>query len=275
MKQQTIGFIGGGNMARCLAGGLRSNGWDPRRLRVSDPDEAVRATLASSLGVGVSESNIEVAADSDVLVLAVKPQVLREVARELADTVLARKSLVISIAAGIRSGDLSRWLGDHSAIVRAMPNTPALVGAGASALYATPGVTNDMRAAAESILRAVGGAVWISEEDQMDVVTALSGSGPAYFFLVIESLESAAIAQGLDPETARLLTLETAYGAAKMALEDEEEPARLRERVTSPGGTTERAIQALEAAGVREHFADALAQAVARSRELAQLLGKD
>jgi pyrroline-5-carboxylate reductase len=275
MKQQTIGFIGGGNMARCLAGGLRNNGWDPQRLLVADPDQGVRNSLTNSLGVRVSESNVDVAAAADALVLAVKPQVLRDVAREIADTVLERKNLVISIAAGVRSGDLSRWLGDHAAIVRAMPNTPALVGAGASALYATEGVTSAMRAAAESILRAVGGAVWIDNEDLMDVVTALSGSGPAYFLLVIEALEAAAIEQGLDPDTARLLTLETAYGAAKMALEDEEEPARLRERVTSPGGTTERAIQTLENAGMREHFAQALAQAVARSRELAQLLGKD
>jgi pyrroline-5-carboxylate reductase len=166
-------------------------------------------------------------------------------------------------------------LGDGVPIVRAMPNTPALVGSGASALFAGPGVTSDMRATAESILRAIGVAVWIDKEDQMDIVTALSGSGPAYFLLVMEALEAAAVKHGLDRDTARLLTLETALGAAKMALEDDEEPARLRERVTSPGGTTERAIQTLEAAGIRDHFEKALAAAAARSRELAYLLGKD
>lgn len=275
MAQQTIGFIGGGNMARCLAGGLRNNGWEARHLFISDPDAGVRDALASALGVRVTGNNMEVAGAVDVLVLAVKPQALPAVARDIAPTVGTHRPLVISIAAGIRTADLARWLGDGVPIVRAMPNTPALVGSGASALFASAGVTDSMRAVAETVLRAVGVAVWIAAEEQMDVVTALSGSGPAYFLLVMEALESAAVKQGLDPDTARLLTLETAFGAAKMALEDAEEPARLRERVTSPGGTTERAIQTLEAAGIRTHFEQALAAATARSRELAQLLGKD
>jgi pyrroline-5-carboxylate reductase len=275
MNTQTIGFIGGGNMARSLAGGLRNNGWDSQHLFISDPEQAVCDTLRDRLGVRVTSDNAEVAGSVDVLVLAVKPQVLAAVARDLAAVVSQKPPLVISIAAGIRTGDIARWLGDGVPIVRAMPNTPALVGSGASALFAGPGVTEAMRATAESILRAIGVAVWIDKEDQMDVVTALSGSGPAYFLLVMEALEAAAVEHGLDRETARLLTLETAFGAAKMALEDDEEPARLRERVTSPGGTTERAVQTLEAAGIRTHFEKALAAAAARSRELAYLLGKD
>ncbi len=275
MEQQTIGFIGGGNMARCLASGLRNNGWEAEHLLIADPDTGARDALAAALGVRVTDDNAEVAGAVDVLVLAVKPQVLQAVAREIARAVGRHRPLVISIAAGVRTADLARWLGDGVPIVRAMPNTPALVGSGASALFAAARVTPAMRATAESILRAVGVAVWIAAEDQMDVVTALSGSGPAYFLLVMEALEAAAVKQGLDPDTARLLTLETAFGAAKMALEDHEEPARLRERVTSPGGTTERAIQSLEAAGIRTHLEQALTAAAARSRELAQLLGKD
>jgi pyrroline-5-carboxylate reductase len=204
----------------------------------------------------------------------VKPQVLKSVAEEIGPAVQARQPLVVSIAAGIRSDDLQVWLGGNVAVVRAMPNTPALVGAGATGLYAGADVTPAQRDEAETVLRAAGVVVWVADESLMDVVTALSGSGPAYFLLVMEALEAAAIAQGLDADTARLLTLETAFGAAKMALEDGESPAVLRERVTSPGGTTEQAIKSLETNNIRAAFEQALVAATERSRELAELLGK-
>jgi pyrroline-5-carboxylate reductase len=274
MTHRTIGFIGGGNMARSLAKGLLANGWGRDYLLISDFDPDTRQRLQEILNVETLESNIELAGRADIVVLAVKPQALKSVADEIADVVRERQPLVISIAAGVRSTDLAAWLGDDVSLVRAMPNTPALVGSGATGLYAGPGVSREQRDEAETILRAVGVVVWVADEHLMDVVTALSGSGPAYFLLVMEALEAAAIAHGLDSDTARLLTLETAFGAAKMALEDGEEPAKLRERVTSPGGTTEQAIKSLETNNIRQAFKQALAAATERSRELAELLGK-
>jgi pyrroline-5-carboxylate reductase len=271
---QTIGFIGAGNMARSLAGGLLANGWAAGSLLLADPDANQRRGAESALGLNTFADNSELAARSDVLVLAVKPQVLRDVARGLSDTVQRRKPLVVSVAAGIRVADIDAWLGGNLPIVRVMPNTAALIGSGASGLYANPLVTAAQRDQAESILRAVGVTVWVEDEALIDTVTAVSGSGPAYFFLVMEALEKAAIRHGLDAQTARLLTLETAYGAAKMALEGQEEPAQLRRRVTSPGGTTERAIQALEAGQIGKLFDDAVAAAIRRARELAELFGK-
>ena len=242
MKNTSIAFIGGGNMARSLIGGLIASGSDPNRLWVAEPDAGQREFLRGRLGVRASADNGAVAGQADILVLAVKPQVLHSVARELAETVSARQPLVISIAAGVREPDLRRWLGGAAAIVRAMPNTPALVGSGATALFANAQVNDEQRQIAESILRAVGLVVWVTEERLLDAVTALSGSGPAYFFLLMETLEKIGVRLGLDPEVARLLTIQTGFGAAKMALESPENTATLRARVTSPGGTTERAI---------------------------------
>jgi pyrroline-5-carboxylate reductase len=226
------------------------------------------------LGVKTLANNQAVAAQADILVLAVKPQVLGEVAAALASAVQKKKPLVVSIAAGVRLEDLDRWLGGGLPIVRAMPNTAALIGSGASGLYANERVSEAMRNQAESILRAVGVTVWLADESLMDVVTALSGSGPAYFFLVMEALEQAAIESGLDPKQARLLTLETAFGAAKMALEGHEEPSQLRRRVTSPGGTTEQAVKVLEQGGIRPLFKKAIQAAVTRAREIADMFGK-
>ena len=242
MKNTSIAFIGGGNMARSLIGGLIASGSDPNRLWVAEPDAGQREFLRGRLGVRASADNGAVAGQADILVLAVKPQVLHSVAWELAETVSARQPLVISIAAGVREPDLRRWLGGAAAIVRAMPNTPALVGSGATALFANAQVNDEQRQIAESILRAVGLVVWVAEERLLDAVTALSGSGPAYFFLLMETLEKIGVRLGLDPEVARLLTIQTGFGAAKMALESPENTATLRARVTSPGGTTERAI---------------------------------
>jgi pyrroline-5-carboxylate reductase len=216
-----------------------------------------------------------VAETSDLVVLAVKPQVMPEVARELADIVRSKQPLVISIAAGIRSADLHRWLGGQCALVRCMPNTPALIQSGATALFAGPAVTDSQRDLAETILRAVGLVLWIDDENLMDAVTALSGSGPAYLMLVIEALQDAGRTLGLPAETARLLALQTAFGAAKMALESNEDVATLRQRVTSPGGTTEKALAVLEDGGLRTLFNDALYAARDRSRELAEQFGAE
>ncbi len=274
MKQYTIGFIGAGNMARSLAGGLLNNGWGKDKLVFSDPSPEQRQAVMAALGLGVFEHNHEVVTRAQVLVLAAKPQSLRALAVDMAAAVQKTQPLIISIAAGIRVADIQRWLGGNLPVIRVMPNTPALVGAGAAGLYANALVSDAQRDTAESILRAVGTTVWLKDEALMDVVTAVSGSGPAYFLLVIEALEQAAIAHGLDHASARLLAIETAYGAAKMALEGGDEPATLRARVTSPGGTTEQAIKVLEDAGIMALFHDAVGAAVRRSRELADLLGE-
>ncbi len=275
MTGSTIAFIGAGNMGRSMAGGLLKSGWDRSRLVLADSDPQQRRAVEHLLGLQVYADNSAAVADADIVVLAVKPQVLRAVAQGLAPVVQQKSPLIVSVAAGVRIVDLERWLGGNLAIVRVMPNTPALVGSGASAMFANRRVRAEQRNTAESILRAVGVAVWLPQEALLDVVTALSGSGPAYFFLVMEALERAAIDAGLDSATARLLTLETAYGAAKMALEGGTDPAELRRRVTSPGGTTERAVQVLQAGQVERLFAEAIDAATTRSRELADLLGAD
>ncbi|MDP2253962.1 MAG: pyrroline-5-carboxylate reductase, partial [Thiobacillus sp.] len=207
-----------------------------------------------------------------LIVLAVKPQSLPEVAAALAPRLAGH--LVVSIAAGVRVADLARWLGGHTRIVRAMPNTPALVQAGIAGLFAPPAVSQDARSQAEAVLRAVGGVVWVEDESQLDAVTAVSGSGPAYVYYFLESLEAAAVAQGLSPATARQLALQTFFGAAKLALESGEEPAVLRQRVTSKGGTTERGIAALDAAAVKPAIGQAVEAASRRSAELGDELGR-
>jgi pyrroline-5-carboxylate reductase len=270
-----VGFIGAGNMARSLAGGLLKNGWGQTQVILSDPEPSQRDAIESVLGVKTLADNLAVAERADILVLAVKPQILSGVAKTLAPTVQRKKPLIISIAAGVRIEDIDRWLGGGLAIVRAMPNTAALIGSGASGMFANQRVNETMRDRTESILRAVGVTVWLADEYLMDAVTALSGSGPAYFFLVMEVLEQAAIESGLEPKQARLLTLETAFGAAKMALEGHEEPSQLRRRVTSPGGTTEQAVKMLEQGGIRQLFKDAIQAAVQRAREIADMFGKN
>ncbi|HAO33639.1 MAG TPA: pyrroline-5-carboxylate reductase [Candidatus Competibacter sp.] len=274
MKALPIAFIGGGNMARSLIGGLIAGGHDPSRIWVAEPDASQREFLRGRHGVHTDPDNLTAIAAADIVVLAVKPQILRGVAEQLAPALQARAPLVISVAAGVRERDLRRWLGGgRLALVRTMPNTPALVGSAASALFANEFVTEDHRQLAESLLRAVGVTVWVDDETLLDTVTALSGSGPAYFFLVMEALEQTALALGLDEDKARLLTLQTAFGAAKMALESAESPATLRVRVTSPGGTTERALGVLREGGLEALLAKALEAARQRSRELGDLLG--
>jgi len=272
---QTIAFIGAGNMARSLIGGLIADDYPPQALLVSDPLDSQRHALQQHFAIQTSHDNQHAAEYADIVVLAVKPQVMQAVATDLAPIIQRQQPLVVSIAAGIRTTTLDRWLGGQTTLVRCMPNTPALLQAGATGLYANPQVSAVQRQAAESIMRAVGLTIWVEDETLLDSVTALSGGGPAYFFLVIEALENAGVAMGLERGQARLLALQTAFGAAKMALESDESPAELRAHVTSPGGTTERAIAKLQEGGLETLFSEALAAARERCEELSDLLSKN
>ncbi|MDH3689448.1 MAG: pyrroline-5-carboxylate reductase [Gammaproteobacteria bacterium] len=275
MDTLPIGFIGGGNMARSLIGGLVATSWPREMIRVADPDESQRKLLQQQLRIATENDNQMVVSQAKIVVLAVKPQILKTALQPLVNVVQTTRPLILSIVAGIRLRDIDRWLGGGLPVVRAMPNTPALVGSGASALFANQIVSPEQRSIAESILRAVGIAVWVSREDHLDAVTALSGSGPAYFLYIMEALEQAAMDHGLDRDTAHLLTLETCLGTAKMALESGEELAQLRRRVTSPGGTTERALAVMTNANVSDTLAAALVAATERAAELADMLGDD
>jgi len=275
MHDTSIAFIGGGNMATSLIGGLIADRFPANRVWVVDTNAARLDELRTRHLVNTTGNAASAIAHADVVVLAVKPQVLREVCTGLRDAVLQRKPLVVSLAAGVRTTSLRAWLGESTTVVRAMPNTPALVGSGATALFPGPEVSETQRTLAESLMRAVGLVVWVDREDLMDAVTAVSGSGPAYFFYMMEALEQAAIDLGLAPETARILALQTAFGAAKMALESNLAPAALRQNVTSPGGTTERAVTTLEEHQVGKRIKEAVAAAAVRSRELAALFGGD
>ena len=263
-----IAFIGGGNMARSLVGGLLARGWGASRIHVSDPAPQAREALAADFGIGVHAVNLEAAARASVWVLAVKPQMLHSVAAGLAELAQRQHPLLVSIAAGITTGQLSRWLGGDMAVVRSMPNTPALLGAGATGLYANAAASAQQRALAESLLSTAGTTVWVGDEADMDTVTALSGSGPAYLFLLAEAMQAAAEAQGLAPEAARALTLQTIHGGARMLLESGEDAATLRLRVTSPDGTTQAALESFEACGFRDVVARAVAAATRRGGEL-------
>ena len=257
-------------MARALIGGLIADGYDPAHIRVADPDAEPRAAVQAHFGVAAYEDNLTAATGADVVVLAVKPQAMRAVAKGLTTIVQAEKPLTISVAAGIRAADIDAWLGGGAALVRAMPNTPALVQSGAAGLFATAAVTASQRDLAESVLRAVGIVCWVETETLLDAITAVSGSGPAYFFLMMEAMQAEAEALGLESDMARLLTLQTALGAARMALESQAEPSELRRRVTSPGGTTEAAIAVLEQAGLRDALRRAMIAACRRSEALAE-----
>ena len=272
--ERGLAFIGGGNMGRAIIGGLLAQGYAASRIRVADPEPAARALVAERYGVLATADNAEAVAEADVVVLAVKPQQLKAVAEALRPALAVRRPLVLSIAAGITTTLLSAWLGGELPIVRSMPNTPALVGRGIAGLYAGPDVAADLREAAAGILGAVGRAVWVEREDLIDAVTALSGSGPAYFFLVLEALEAAGTALGLEPATARTLAIETGLGAAELASRSEFDPATLRAQVTSKGGTTERALAVLTGGGLPALFDTALRAARDRARELAQELGR-
>jgi len=269
---QTLCFIGAGNMARSLIGGLIARAVAPTGMIVSDPVASQLGSLQQDFGVRTAATNTEAARDADVVILAVKPQQMRSVVTELAPGLAARRPLIISVAAGIRAGDIRSWSQGLS-VVRCMPNRPALEGCGMTALFATSDVSAASREIAEQILGAVGATLWVEQEEHMDVVTAVSGSGPAYFFLLIEMLEQAGVALGLPPQVSRKLATETAYGSGCMARAASEPAATLREQVTSKGGTTAAALQHLEANNVRAIFAAAVTAAARRSAQLADEFG--
>jgi len=262
-------------MAASLVAGLVADGHDPQRLIVGDPDSGKLDALLSRFGVRTSDDNAVVIRGADLAVLCVKPQMARLVCRGLAPAMGEQKPLVVSVMAGIREQSIQEWLGGRVPLVRAMPNTPAMIQSGAIVLHATPETTVTQRNQAETILRATGLTRWVEREEQMDAVTALSGSGPAYFFLLMEIMEQAGVDLGLDSENARLLTIQTALGAARMAMESDDSPGELRERVTSPGGTTERALDVLETGGVRALVTRALNAACERSSELSRILAEE
>jgi pyrroline-5-carboxylate reductase len=267
-----ITFIGGGNMATAIIGGLLQRGWDKAALAAVEILPAAREKLTQSYGIRTHAAIDAQALAADCVVLAIKPQQMHEVAGALAP--LIKNALIVSIAAGIRAGDLQRWLNGHARIVRVMPNTPALVLAGVSGLYALPEVSNEDRTTAASILSAVGETVWVEKETDIDTVTAVSGSGPAYVFYFIEALEQAGREMGLSAAAAKQLALATFTGASKLAAQSSEDAAVLRARVTSKGGTTERALASMESAQVKAAIIRAVKAAEARSRELGDELGR-
>ena len=272
-----ITFLGGGNMATALIGGMLERGFAVAGLQVVELGEAARDALAQRFGVRAVESFDDAALACDVLVLAVKPQQMKAALAPIAGRLCGQ--LVISIAAGLRLADLGRWLGapgaPHARLVRCMPNTPALIGAGVTGLYADPSVDAAGRETAGRILGAVGSTVWADDEARMDAVTAISGSGPAYVFHFIEALESAGRSLGFDEASARRLAIDTVLGAARLAAGSEDAPAVLRQKVTSKGGTTEAALASLAAAGWHDELVAAVQAAEARGRELGAELGKD
>ncbi|AAY95029.1 pyrroline-5-carboxylate reductase [Pseudomonas protegens] len=272
MNTTRIAFIGAGNMAASLIGGLRAKGLEASQIRASDPGEQTRAKVAAEHGIQVFADNAEAIEGVDVIVLAVKPQAMKAVCQALRPS-LKPQQLVVSIAAGITCSSMNSWLGAQP-IVRCMPNTPALLRQGVSGLYATAEVSAQQRQQAEELLSAVGIALWLDQEQQLDAVTAVSGSGPAYFFLLIEAMTAAGEKLGLPRETAAQLTLQTALGAAHMAVSSDVDAAELRRRVTSPAGTTEAAIKSFQAGGFEALVEKALGAAAHRSAEMAEQLGQ-
>ena len=269
MDSTTIGFIGAGNMANSLIRGLLAKGKPAGSIWATDIDESKLRQLEEECGIKPASSS-EIAVNADVIVLAVKPQVMAAACQTLAASLEQRSPLLISIAAGITSSHLQQWLDRECAVVRCMPNTPALVGRGASGLYANTMVSDDQKCLAEEIIAAVGYCAWVDKESDIDAVTAVSGSGPAYFFLFMEAMQNTAREMGLSEELARNLTYQTAAGAADLAIQSEDDIAELRRKVTSPGGTTEQAINQFEEGGLRELVEKALQSARSRSIELAQ-----
>jgi pyrroline-5-carboxylate reductase len=267
-----ITFVGGGNMAVALIGGLRKQGFSAAGMEVVEPSEERRTLLTEQFGVRCTPSIDAAALNCETLVLAVKPQQMKDAIAPLAGRLT--DELVVSIAAGLRLSDISRWLGGYRKVVRTMPNTPALIGSGITGLFADPSVELDGRMTAEKVLSAVGRVLWVDDESRMDPVTAISGSGPAYVFYFIEALEAAAVNLGLEPHAARTLAIETFLGAAKLAEQSGDPVSTLRERVTSKGGTTEAALKSFDADGIRAAIDRGVQAANARGRELGDLLGQ-
>ena len=269
---QKICFIGGGNMAQALIAGLQNNQHEMSSVSVIEIDAEKRTQLKQTYGVQVSDQ-LPAVSQSEIVVLAVKPQQLRDLSIFLGS--LLNQQLVISIAAGVKASDISKWLGAYPYIVRAMPNTPAQIQAGVSGLFAMPEVSDQQRQVAQQIMQAVGETLWLDEESKMDAVTAVSGSGPAYVFYFIEAMQQAALELGLDAEQAKALSLETFVGASLLAAQSLHDPAALRQQVTSKGGTTEQAILSMQQQQVQQAIIQAIKAAAHRSKELGEILGKD
>jgi pyrroline-5-carboxylate reductase len=270
-----LAFIGAGNMAQAIMGGLIAQGYPPERIWGTGRDQSRLDAVRDRWGIQVSTDNQHAVQAAQVVVLSVKPQMMQALARSLAETVQQSKPLVISVAAGISAASLERWLGGRVALVRCMPNTPSLVQCGASGLFANPQVSQEQRRQAEQLLAAVGIALWVETEALIDAVIAVSGSGPAYYFMLMESMIAAGEAQGLSREVSTQLTLQTALGAAKMALASDVEPAELRRRVCSPNGTTEQAVLRFEQGGLSALVAEAMGACADRGRAMAVELGND
>jgi len=262
-----IVFIGGGNMASCLIGGMLANGFSKRDILVGEPGESARQRIESIHGINSTDDNLSAASEAEIIVLAVKPQILGAVAMSLAPA-LSHQPTIISIAAGIPVSALQNWLGEGLKIVRAMPNTPAMVQTGATGLFASQSLTPEEKNIVEKMFGAVGYACWVENEALIDAVTAVSGSGPAYFFLVYEAMQQVGQELGLDSKTATQLTLHTALGAARLALDADAAPSELRRQVTSPGGTTQAAIESLQDQGLEEIFRTAMTSAVNRAKQM-------
>jgi pyrroline-5-carboxylate reductase len=266
----TIAFIGAGNMASAIIGGLIDTGYPAQRILAADPYQPSLDSLEKKFAIVTSDDNNRIIGEANIILLAVKPQQMQQVCSDIRQSVEKQNALVISIAAGINCEMLQSWLGANTAIVRCMPNTPALVRCAASGLFANAKVSDTQKQAAHQLLEAVGMVRWVDDEALLDAVTAVSGSGPAYFFLMLEAMQAAGVKLGLDSETAKQLSLQTALGAAKMALASDDEPAELRRKVTSPKGTTEAAIKVFQDNGFSELVEKALSAADARSKSLAK-----
>ncbi|MCM0614321.1 pyrroline-5-carboxylate reductase [Marinobacter sediminum] len=271
----TISFIGAGNMATAIIGGMLDSGYKAADIWVSAPDDGHLQSIRKKFGVSVTTDNRYCAQQADMVVLAVKPQVMADVCRDIAPLVQNTRPLMVSIAAGLTAETLDEWLGGGLPLVRVMPNTPSLVGKGAAGLFANAQVKENQKKMVESVFESIGSALWVDDENLLHSVTALSGSGPAYFFLMLEALEEAATKAGIAPDTARELAIQTMAGAAEMAARSEHDPGQLKRNVMSPGGTTEQAIKTFEEGGLRELVQKAYSAAFKRSEEMAkQLAGK-
>lgn len=274
MIHKTIVFIGAGNMASAIFGGMIDGGYSADAIIATSPDEFLLAPLRERYGIRTQTDNAAAVSEADVVVLAVKPQIMRQVCEPIREAAQERKPLILSVAAGLEAGTLEGWLGGKLAVIRCMPNTPSLVAAGASGLFANSCVSAEQRELASELLSAVGLVEWVNDESLLNAVTAVSGSGPAYFFLFFEAMEEAGVKLGLPRETARRLALQTGFGAASMALQSEYEPAQLKRNVMSPQGATERTIQHFEDAKLRQIVEGAMQACAARAQEMAKDFGK-
>ncbi|MCD8513727.1 MAG: pyrroline-5-carboxylate reductase [Nitrincola sp.] len=274
LAAKKITFIGAGNMASAIFKGMLANGYPADHITATAPDEKALLALRHELGIHTTTDNVAAIADAEVVVLAVKPQIMKAVCAELREQAVKTRPLFISVAAGLHASTLNDWLGGEQAIVRCMPNTPSLVKTGASGLFALPSVSPEQQSFTDQLLSGIGIVEWVVEESLLDVVTAISGSGPAYFFMVFEMMEKAAIELGMPAEAARRLILQTGLGAVRMAQETGDEFEQLKRNVMSPKGTTERAIHTFEEEGIEALFLKAMKACADRAVEMSQEMGK-